>query len=214
VRLWDVATGKPIRQLMQRGQEVLDVAFSPDGKTVVAGNLDGHVYLLDTASGKQLGDITVSSADPGSVFGVGFSPDGKSILAGGIDRIVRIFDLATGKQTQQFVGHSDSVTRVAFSPDGKTILTGSIDSTARLWDAATGKELRRFASSMPVLAVAFSPDGKMLLTGGKDKTARLWDVDYHDTIAYLCSHLLRDLTDAERAEYDLTNTGLTCPTTS
>ena len=210
VRLWDVETGTQVRQLAHYNEEVLDVTFSPDGKTILVGNLDGHVYLLDTASGKPIKDITVSTAHLNAVFGVAFSPDGKSILAGNLDKIARTFDLATGKLTQEFVGHSDYIIRVAYSPNGKYILTASVDGTARLWDAMTGKELRRYTHSVQVTAVSFSPDGKMVLTGSRDQSARLWDVDYHDTISYLCSHLLRDLTQAERSQYGITNPNPVC----
>jgi hypothetical protein len=50
-----------------------------------------------------------------------------------------------------------------------------------------------------------------VLTGSLDGTARLWDTDYHDTIRYLCSRLLRDFSDDERAQYGIPNDGPTCP---
>jgi len=52
---------------------------------------------------------------------------------------------------------------------------------------------------------------KYLLTGNDDGVARLWDVDYHTTMAYLCSHLQRDLTDDEQKQYDITDMTPTCP---
>ena len=51
----------------------------------------------------------------------------------------------------------------------------------------------------------------MIATVSDDGTARLWDVDYHDTIRYLCSRLLRDFTDDERAQYGITDKEPTCP---
>ena len=33
----------------------------------------------------------------------------------------------------------------------------------------------------------------------------IWDVDYHATMDYLCSVLLRDFTDNERAQYGITD---------
>ena len=113
---------------------------------------------------------------------------------------------------RRLIGHTGPIYTEAFSPDGKTIVTASVDNTARLWDVQTGKELRRFIGhTAPVENVAFSPDGKHVLTGSDDGTARLWDVDYHTTMQYLCSRLLRDFTDDERAQYGITDTTPTCP---
>jgi WD40 repeat protein len=72
--------------------------------------------------------------------------------------------------------------------------------------------LRRFAGhTAGVEDAVFSPDGKYILTGSDDKTARLWDVDYHTTLQYLCSRLLRNFTPDERAQYGITDTTPTCP---
>jgi WD40 repeat protein len=61
--------------------------------------------------------------------------------------------------------------------------------------------------------IPFSPDGRYVLTGSADGTARLWDADYHDTITSLCSRLLRDFSDDERAQYGIPNDAPTCPKT-
>jgi WD40 repeat protein len=58
---------------------------------------------------------------------------------------------------------------------------------------------------------AFSTDGKTFFTGSDDGTARMWDVDYRDTMNYLCSNLLRDITDAEREQYHIQDNLPTCP---
>jgi WD40 repeat protein len=78
--------------------------------------------------------------------------------------------------------------------------------------AETGQELRRFIGhTAGVENVAFSLDGKHILTGSDDGTAMLWDVDYHTTMNDLCSVLLRDLTDDERAQYGIKDNSPTCP---
>jgi hypothetical protein len=54
-------------------------------------------------------------------------------------------------------------------------------------------------------------DGKTFLTASDDGTARMWSMNYQDTLNYLCSSLLRDFTDAERAQYHIMDQAPTCP---
>jgi WD40 repeat protein len=128
------------------------------------------------------------------------------------DRTARLWDVQTGKEIRRFIGHVDLLWSVAYSPNGKYIATASADGTARLWDAQTGEEMRRYVGhTAAVENVAFSPDGKYLVTVSDDATARLWNTDYHTTMQYLCSRLLRDFTNEERVQYNITNSAPTCP---
>jgi len=52
--------------------------------------------------------------------------------------------------------------------------------------------------------------GKYVLTGSEDDIVRLGDTDYHDLIRWVCSRVLRDLTDAERFHYDIADTAPIC----
>ena len=63
VRLWDPATGRPIRELITGHEMVESVAFGTvDGSTVLAsGGWDGRVRLWDPASGKQIRRLTGES---------------------------------------------------------------------------------------------------------------------------------------------------------
>ena len=45
IRLWDVATGQPLRALEGHTFSVLSVAFSPDERTLASGSGDGTVRL-------------------------------------------------------------------------------------------------------------------------------------------------------------------------
>ena len=126
--------------------------------------------------------------------------------------IVHVWDTQTGKELSQLIGHTGLVYTAVFSPDGKTIASASVDGSARLWDVQTGQEIRRFIGHTgEVESVAFSLNGEYILTGSSDGTARLWDVDYHTTMDDLCSRLLRDFTDDERAQFGITDHSPTCP---
>ena len=122
---------------------VLSVAYSPDGKTLAAGNADKTIKLWDVATGKDT--ATFGSKEAGNlhaygVYSVAYSPDGKTLAAGSMDKTIKLWDVATGKEQATLQGHTKYVSSVAFSPDGKTLASGSGDATIKLWDVATGKE--------------------------------------------------------------------------
>ncbi len=207
-QLWDTETGQEVSHF-GGGSQLMKAVFSPDGKYVAtARQSDDGTELWDAKTGKMQQRFTGTISMIGSVD---FSPDGKYLLSTDSDGVAWIWDVQTGKLVRQFVGHSNLMYSANYSPDGRYIATVSNDDTAHLWDAQTGQELRRFTGHTAALEnVVFSPDGKYILTGSDDGTARLWDLDYHTTMAYLCSHL-RDLTDDERAQYGITDNTPTCP---
>jgi WD40 repeat protein len=210
VWVWDLQqTAEPKLKINTEGHPIFQAVFSPDGKYILGavGN-EPVARMWDAKTGALVREFT---GHTDSVMGVSFSPDGKTIATASNDNTARLWNTQTGQEIRQFLGHIEAIWGVAFSPDGKILATASADGTARLWDVQTGEELRRLAAhTAGVENVAFSPDGKFIVTVSDDGTTRLWDVNYHDTIRYLCSRLLRDFTDEERAEYGIPDDKPTC----
>ncbi len=75
---------------------VYDFAWSPDGKKIAAGSLEGTVPIWDIASKTSVR----LSGHTGAVFKVAWSPDGKYVASGGGDGTVRIWDAASGQPVQ------------------------------------------------------------------------------------------------------------------
>ena len=211
-QVWDVESGKIILPSFVgygMADAVYRVAFAPDGCCLLTGHQSGAVKLWDAQHGQLIREFT---GHVEGVNGVAFSPDGNRIASAGNYRTVGIWDVQTGQELRRLTGHTDVVWSVTFSPDGQTLATASADGTARLWDAQVGDEVRRFVGhAAGVENVVFSPDGQSVATVSDDGTARLWDVDYHTTIGYLCSKLLRDFTAVERIQYGIADTTPTCP---
>jgi len=205
-RLWNSETGEKVRDFSGVDQ-IWRLTFSLNGQYVAVAANDG-TRLFEVSSGHLIRQF-IGQTD---VYSVAFSPDGKYLVTGGHDRKVWLWDVNTSQNLRQFIGHTDTIWTVAFSPDGKHVATASADGTARLWDVQTGQELRHFIGhTAGVENVAFSPDGKYVLTGSDDGTAMFWDVNYHTIMQYLCTFLLRDFTDVERAQYGITDDTPTCP---
>jgi WD40 repeat protein len=128
-------------------------AFSPDSRTVAAGNQ--HAALWDLQTGRRLRVFDAK------LYCLAFSPDGKTLVTAYNE--VRLWDVATGKERQQLTGHQHRVHAVAFSPDGKTLAGGDEKGSIVLWEMATG----RVRTSVPgpgkcIMALAFAADGKHL----------------------------------------------------
>ncbi len=92
LRLWDAATGKPVRDLVGHDAPLQSAAFSPDGKTLASGDADGTVMFFNIATGQR---IAALKAHTDRCFGLAFSPDGKHLATAAWDRMVKIWDMGT-----------------------------------------------------------------------------------------------------------------------
>jgi DNA-binding beta-propeller fold protein YncE len=154
-----------------KGDDVLSVAFSPDGRLLAMASSLG-VYLYDA---ETLAEVRFMPSDA-LVLSAAFSPDGQALASGSWDNTIRLWDAANGALLRTLEGHTYPVLSVAFSPDGRALASGSVDNTIRLWDAASGALLRTLEGhTYTVHSVAFSPDGRLLASGSVDNTIRLWD---------------------------------------
>lgn len=190
--LWDRATGERVRCLDVDGDFVNSVAFSPDGRTALAGScaqrnsdgdcVRGDITLWDAARGARI--RVFEPGHPASVLALAFSPDGRTALSGAADMTLALWSVERGARIRVFdPEHTAPVLSVAFSPDGQTALSGSDDTTVILWDVAEGKALRTFSGHQGgVSSVAFSPDGQTALSGAYDGALILWDIETGDPL--------------------------------
>src|SRR5262245_55101973 len=92
VRVWEVATGKPVRQLPAYEAFYRDVAFSPDGQTLAA--TDGHgVRLWDPVTGKER---LAAFGHWAAVEALVVSPDGKTVTSVDAEALLT-WETATGR---------------------------------------------------------------------------------------------------------------------
>lgn len=155
-------------QLSQSGHraEVIDVAYSPDGRRIVTGSRDGTLKVWEAGSGKLVKTLPW----PGfpEARGIRFSADGKRIAVGK-DLGVSVRDLATGDERLRGRGYRGSVVeRFALSPDGESLATVTRDQTVRLWRSPDGTEPWVFPDEPGVhetfkADVAFSADGRQAI---------------------------------------------------
>jgi WD40 repeat protein len=172
VRVYDLATGRPVTPPLYHGGRLTHTTFSPDGHRVLTSGHENAARVFDADTGKLLFRL-VGHTD--FVNRGAFSPDSQRIVTAGEDKTARIWDAETGKPLLPPLRHDDTVSFATFSPDGRRVLTAGPDGTARVWDAGTGAELARLKHGAALSRVACSADGRRVVTAGADGTARVWD---------------------------------------
>ena len=184
ILLWDTSTGQLTEKLTHPGGAVTG-AWSPNGKLLATGHMDGTV----TVSGTHAGDeIVMPRAHLAAIHRVAWSPDSARLASASYDFTARIWDIASKKMVLGPLQHTHEVTTVAWEPNGKRLATGSIDETVKIWDATTGREtltLRGHVNS--VTSLTWGPDGRVA-SGGSDGSMRIWNSNKDQETKVLTGH--------------------------
>jgi WD40 repeat protein len=178
MRIWDASGEKLALPAGVGGISAL--AFSPDGRTLVAAGFDTDIRAWSIRDGELL---RLMDELPLATFAMAFSPDGKYLATGGADRIVYLWDTNTWKISRKLSGQPELINALAFSPDGRILLTGGFSEFAMqnpvkalLWDIQSGKPFRSMPIAHTVRSAAFSAEGDRVAIAGIDKTISIWMV--------------------------------------
>ena len=164
VRVWDIATGDPVRVFRPGPPTMTSVAFSPDGTYLAASQGvggfatkdSGVVILWDWRADREVRRL---QGQAGGVHSVAFSHDGRRLAAAGYGGAARMWDVATGEVRHVLARHAGEMWGVAFSLDDRIIATGHGSGVINLWDATTGQLRKTLTGHRDgVTCVAFSPD--------------------------------------------------------
>ena len=188
IKLWDIETGELKNSLTGHSSEILFIASSPDGKTLVSRDKE-TIKLWNISTGKLKSTIAHSiaqSCNPReSKKTTVFSPNGQTLAIsstvrredGTFYKTITLWDVETAQVIRTLDNNSDSI---AFSHDGKTLFIsydvqetsyvhypdGGVDdyqsryNYIRMWDLTTGQISKTFRSNH---FCALSPDGQLFV---------------------------------------------------
>jgi WD40 repeat protein/uncharacterized caspase-like protein len=193
IKLWEIATGRKLRDLSSSGQNAPgiapSVAFSGDSRLIAAATADNSVKVWDVMSGRELQTLAGPQGAMSAAIGVyyiGFAANNQVVT---VSDAARVWDVTTGRElrtlqasaTPTAAGYNGTDGGMVLSPDGNQFALASDDSDphVKVFDLASGRESRRFKlpdDRIESMQLVFTADGRLLAAGVVDRRFKLWDL--------------------------------------
>jgi WD40 repeat protein len=172
LRVRDAATGQEIGRPLTGIVGLDSVAFSPNGRQIMAGYSRG--VRIWTVDGRGDALTVVQSIQTNPIRSAFFTPDGREVVLLE-DGAVKLWDIATNSVRAEF--QAPQVHVIVASPDGRRALTSS-NGALQIWNVETGQPI---GAPIPGddQGAKFSRDGKRLVVraSGRKGEGALWDAD-------------------------------------
>jgi WD40 repeat protein len=158
LRLWDARTGRQVRRWGDEeegggaGSAIYQIAFSADGRSVLAGNTAGALDVWDLATRKRSRQL---AAHRGRLTAV--AVHGTLAATGGADNTIRLHDLSTGTTIMAPPGPDAPV--VALATTKEKLLALLATGELRCYHPGSGRLLAT-RSLVQVQATVARPDGQ------------------------------------------------------
>jgi WD40 repeat protein len=172
VVIWDVTTGKALKELSGAAIGITCVGWSPDGKQIAAGVADGTVLMWNAVTGEVVWE---KSVEVFSVQSVCFNSDGRTLFSSGSSGILKALDSATGDEVFS-CGAISTPSCLIVSSHGDRVGGGCQDGAVRIWNTKEklqdGVVVRDYTWPFMV-----SPDGSLIASRSNthDDVIVVWD---------------------------------------
>lgn len=162
VEIFDVRSLEMVTSVDSRDvAQLRSVAFTPDGNTLIAGDVFGVVLVWSLKDGKARGHFKAHAED---VTALAVSPDGRFMATGSQDKSLRLWNLRTLKLEREIGRHDWSIAALAFHPDGKRLVSAGGDAI-KVWNLATGSTERTFTAVHEITSLSLDKTGSTVAVG-------------------------------------------------
>jgi WD40 repeat protein len=168
LQLWDVATGKPLGPVLDRG--VHGAIFMRDERRAISwSNNVIRQWDLETSLGREINHA--------GVVGAAVTNDGRRILSWSNE--LRIWDAETARQISPVIRSKNEFRGAALTNDEKRVISWSSEDV-RVWDVASGRQI---GPAMTIQhfhgkeALLLSDQKRVLTWGGLKYELLVWDIE-------------------------------------
>jgi WD40 repeat protein len=178
LQLWDCSSGTPRKgpcRYLEDGYYTGGVAFSGDGKTLVAG--DGHFLRRWRLNAGKLESAPRPHGHTGELSALSFGARGNLLATTSQDRSTRVWDLTGTRPRERLLLETPRrMGAVSLSPRGDRLVTCTWHGTFAVHDITGSRE--KLLADIPELTapMAFTPDNESLL-GVWQESIKRWQSD-------------------------------------
>ena len=174
LKMWELYSGKNIREYSIHEKAVLAFDISKDGKQLISGGGEGRVILWDMESGDTLKVLGKHSE---LVFDTRFSNNGKMALSSSWSSYCTIWDLETGTKKNDLRLENTAAYTATFTPNDLYLVLGNLNKSLEMWEPDSKTLVRKFIGHTDIVSqINFNSNGNLMLSSSRDGSSRIWNI--------------------------------------
>jgi WD40 repeat protein/DNA polymerase III delta prime subunit len=199
ISILDTKRGNEIGCFKGHNSIVNCIGWSPDGKWLASGSIDGKFSLCNILRRRKrciLKEIRNKKILISKTRNLSWDPTGRFIAESSRHGSINIWDISHVSIIKSQKGYQGTINSLSWSPDGRSLVSGSSDNTLRIWKIDEIKEKIEVKKDLEshrghhssVNGVSWSPDGEKIAGGDSDGIVGIWGAEKGEEIFYIKAH--------------------------